>query len=288
MADMVKDLLSLQYSSNFSLEGIQEENVDLNLPPAPELSATIYGTVTDGGIPVADATIKVFDAAGQPYRHTVTNTAGEYTFSDIPAGSYSLGAVAEGYRLSDLQPVTLTADSTTEVPFAVVKDATLTLGAIAGVVSARLLTGGTMPLAGAKVTMTNALGTAAAVTYTANDGEFVFYDVADGIYSLIATADGYMTATVMAVTIAGGSIANVSMAMDMDTRTYNGTVSGIVKNSSGYVMANCFVGLYRVVDDSLGGTKEVLVAVTKTNTSGKYLFGGVAGGTYLVKAKLNT
>ena len=46
-------------------------------------------------------------------------------------------------------------------------------------------------------------------------------------------------------------------------------------------MAGCFVGLFQMV-----GGVETLVATTKTNTAGKYLFGGVTGGQYLVKAKL--
>lgn len=33
--------------------------------------------------------------------------------------------------------------------------------------------------------------------------------------------------------------------------------------------------------------KETLVATTKTNAAGKYLFGGVTGGQYVVKAKLS-
>ena len=32
---------------------------------------------------------------------------------------------------------------------------------------------------------------------------------------------------------------------------------------------------------------ETLVAVIKTNASGNYLFGGVSGGNYLVKAKMS-
>lgn len=35
MADMIQDLLSLQYSQNFEIQGIQEANVDLVLPPPP-------------------------------------------------------------------------------------------------------------------------------------------------------------------------------------------------------------------------------------------------------------
>ncbi len=70
--------------------------------------------------------------------------------------------------------------------------------------------------------------------------------------------------------------------MTVDSRTYNGTVSGIIRDQMGNVVAGCFVGLFQIIDG-----REVLIATTKTNTDGKYLFGGVTGGQYLVKAKLN-
>ena len=41
MADIKQDILSLQYSPNFTLEGIQEANIDLELPPAPAAAATV-------------------------------------------------------------------------------------------------------------------------------------------------------------------------------------------------------------------------------------------------------
>lgn len=89
----------------------------------------------------------------------------------------------------------------------------------------------------------------------------------------------------MTAAIAGDSIANLTMSTIADTRTYNGTVSGIIRNTSGQAVAGCFVGLYQVT--TVGGiTQETLVATTKTNSTGNYLFGGVTGGEYLVKAKL--
>ena len=33
MPDIKQDLLSLQYSQNFTIDGLQEANVDLSLPP---------------------------------------------------------------------------------------------------------------------------------------------------------------------------------------------------------------------------------------------------------------
>lgn len=121
-----------------------------------------------------------------------------------------------------------------------------------------------------------------ATTYSVDDGEFAFYDLADGSYTLMASAMGYLPAAPMAVTIVNGSIANVLVTMSADSRTYNGTVSGIIRDQNGNAVAGCFVGLFQVA-----AGQELLIATTKTNTDGKYLFGGVTGGEYLVKAKMN-
>lgn len=285
MPDIKQDLLSLQYSQSFSIDGLQEANVDLSLPPAVSSGATVFGVVSDGEAPLADATVKLFDSTGMPYRHVLTNESGAYSFSDIPAGTYSLGAVKDGYRLSDAAGVTLSNGSTTQVNLSCAADATLSLGAIAGILTVKGPSGVSQPLGGAKITLRDSVGATVAATYTAADGEFAFYDVADGIYTLLASADGYQTSTPMTATITGGSIANLTMSTIADARTYNGTVSGVIRNTSGQAVAGCFVGLYQIVTTA-GITQEQLVATTKTNSTGNYLFGGVTSGEYLVKAKL--
>ena len=286
MPDIKQDLLSLQYSKNFEIQGMQEANVDLELPPASTTSATVYGTVTDGTDPIADATVKLFDSTGLPYKHTMTSADGAFSMTGIPAGTYTLGAVKDGYRLSDAAGVTLSAGSTIQINPVCTKDVTLSLGAIAGTLTVTdPLGGAATPLGGAKITLQDSLGAAVAATYTAADGEFAFYDLADGTYTLMAAADGYMAVSSVTAAIVKGSIANVAMTMTVDGRTYNGTVSGIIRNNAGYAVAGCFVGLYQVTDVA-GVSQERLVSVTKTNAAGKYLFGGVGSGEYLVKAKL--
>lgn len=285
MPDIKQDLLSLQYSQNFTIQGLQEANVDLSLSPAAAAAATVFGVVTDGAAPIADATVKLFDSTGMPYKHTLTDEGGAYSFADIPAGTYSLGAVKDGYRLSDAAGVTLSNGSTTQVNLTCIADTTLSLGAIAGVLTVKGLSGTPQPLGGAKITLRDSTGTVVAATHTAEDGEFAFYDLADGVYTLLASADGYQTSAPMTAVIAGGSIANLTMSTIADTRTFNGTVSGVIRNTNGQAVAGCFVGLYQVVTVS-GVTQERLVATTKTNSTGNYLFGGVSGGEYLVKAKL--
>lgn len=195
-------------------------------------SATVYGTVTDGTNPLPNATVKLFDSLGVPYRHVMTDVAGAYSFDNVPAGTYSIAAALDGYIMSPSSLLTLSSGSSIEAPLVCRSEAALALGAIAGTATTIGLAG-SAPVAGATVTLRNLAGTAVATTRTADDGEFVFYDVADGIYSLVATADGYLATAPIAVTIAEGSIANVAVNMVVDSRTYNGTVSGIIRDSNG-------------------------------------------------------
>lgn len=286
MPEIKKDLLNLQYSENFEIQGIQEANIDLELTPSTPSTGTVYGVVGDGVNPIPNATVKLFDSKGMPYKHTITDVDGSYSMTDIPAGTYSLGAVKEGYLLSDAAGVTLADGVTTKIDLVCTQDTTLSLGAIAGVLTIKdPLDGSSKPLAGAKISLQNATGETLAATYTAADGEFAFYDLIDGVYTLISSADGYKQTSTMTATILAGSIVNLTMTMAVDTKTYNGTVSGIIRNSSGQAVAGCFVGLYQII--KIGEvSQEQLVAVTKTNAEGKYLFGEVLGGQYLVKAKL--
>lgn len=285
MAEMKQDVLSLQYSSSFGIKGIQEANVDLELSSAPVTAATVYGTVTDGTNPIPDATVKLFDSSGMPYKHTHTDANGIYSITDVPAGTYSVAAVAEGYRLSDSAGVTLTTGNTMQIDLNCTIDETLNLGAIAGVLTVNNNLGSPVRLGGGKITLKNADGETVAATYTSEDGEFAFYDVEDGEYTLISSADGYLPSSSMKAIITNGSIVNILMSMVEDSRMYNGTVSGIIRNSTGQAVAGCFVGLYEIITEG-ENTRENLIAVTKTNIAGKYLFGNVIGGNYIVKAKM--
>lgn len=281
MADITQDLLQLQYSQNFPISGMQEADINLTLPPVPTATTTVFGTVTDGTDPIPDATVKLFDSLGAPYQHTVTDENGAYTLEGIPAGTYTVAGVKDGYLLSDGAGVVLSSGDTTQVNLVCTQDASLALGTIAGVVQT-LVNLVQTPLSGAKISLLNAASEVVATTYSVDDGEFAFYDLADGAYTLIASAAGYITTAPMAVTILDGSIANVVLSMTVDSRTYNGTVSGIIRDQNGNAIAGCFVGLFQVA-----AGQELLIATTKTNTDGKYLFGGVTSGEYLVKAKMN-
>lgn len=51
MADIMQDVLNLNYSPSFDIQGMQEADINLSLSPSVAASATVYGTVTDGTNP---------------------------------------------------------------------------------------------------------------------------------------------------------------------------------------------------------------------------------------------
>lgn len=285
MAEIKQDLLSLQYSQNFEINGTEEANVDLELSLAPASLSTVYGNVSDGVNPIKNAVVKIFDSDGLPYKHTLSDDQGNYSLTDIPVGTYSVAAVAKGYRLSDEIGINLIAGSSIQADLICQLDSSLDLGAIAGLLLINASDGTMQPLAKGKITLKNTEGVVVATTYSAADGEFAFYDLEDGSYTLFSVADGYLPSSNMNVVITNGAIINVSLTMVADSRTYNGTVSGIIRNKANQPVAGCFVGLYEVIKEG-SMIREKLVATTKTNSRGKYLFGTVTSGNYIVKAKL--
>lgn len=132
MADIMQDVLNLNYSPSFDIQGMQEADINLSLSPSVAASATVYGTVTDGTNPLPNATVKLFDSLGVPYRHVMTDVAGAYSFDNVPAGTYSIAAALDGYIMSPSSLLTLSSGSSIEVPLVCRSEAALALGAIAG------------------------------------------------------------------------------------------------------------------------------------------------------------
>lgn len=288
MSDIKKEFKGIKNSKSFSIKGIQEAEVNLSLDRISDTSITIHGKVTDGTDPIAEAVVKLFDHNGEPFKHILTDADGEYILDNIPAGTYSISTVKYGYLMSESAGMTLTSNDEAEINLVCTRDEDLLLGAIAGILKTTDQKGNISYLNNGRITLLDSDGAEAAVTETVNDGEFAFYGVADGQYTLLSDADGYLPAAPMNVTISKGSIANLSISMDIDAGSYSGTVSGVIRNSSGYAAGGCFVGLYQMfpgVSSGSGLKQEILVATTKTNAEGKYLFGNVGDGQYVVKAK---
>ena len=283
MDNLIKnDLYDLNFSETFDISNAQEQNVDLSLDKSVINSSTITGTVLDSaGVPVEGATIKLFDSFGNPYMHTVTNNLGNYTFSNLNSGTYSITCVKEGIVITVKENIYLQEKDVVTHNFQVTYNETLNLCCIAGHVSS--LDEKSVPIANAVVTLLNA-ETRQAITSTisASDGEYVFYDIADGEYLLVANKMGYNSSIATLVKAINNTIVNTDIKLSVNPVENLGTISGIISNNN-IAISNAFVGLYKILDNN----EEVLISTTKTNANGLYMFGKVEGGKYRVKAKLN-
>lgn len=283
---MNNDALELQVSNTFTLANNNEADINLNLSLPPILttgsvSGTIYDTTLLTGQLVSGATVKVFKD-GIPYAHTVSATDGTYTISDLPMGIYTIAAVKDGNYLSIDEPLTISSISPVTINLALTNNNTSTMNIIYGIL--KDTTSG-LPIDNVKISLYSVVGeikTLIASTTSIADGEYVLDHVADGNYEITFDKAGYQTANINNVILSGGTTFNATTTLTSIVGNINSTVSGIIKTDLGVIVANAFVGLYKIVDGI-----ESLVAVTYTNAEGKYMFGNVLEGEYLVKAKLS-
>ena len=280
--DIKQDLFNLKYSDNFVLKNNEELNIDLSLDSASVGTSSIVGTVLDElSQPVDGATVKLFDDKGMPYLHTITNSQGQYTFEALKANSYSITCVKEGYVITVPSDIVLLNNEIKTHNFVISAEPTLTLSTIAGIILQNGFDNAV--IGGATVYLLDAVTkNTLASTVSADDGEYVFYDVQAGNYLVVATKLGYTKSNEIEVTAGKDAIINLNIKLSVNPIENVGTISGIVSHN-GIIIPNAFVGLYQIVDG-----REVLVATTKTNASGLYMFGKVEKGEYKVKAKVNS
>jgi EmrB/QacA subfamily drug resistance transporter len=139
----------------------------------------LAGTVraVGGGAPVAGAMLVVTGAAGDVLATGRTDALGGFAVAGLMPGTATLTVTSPGHRPL-ARPVEIDRAGTTRV------DLELRSGArVRGTVR-----GGGAPLAGARVTMADAVGNVVASTTTSLDGEYAFAGLDGGVYTVTATA----------------------------------------------------------------------------------------------------
>lgn len=284
---MNNDVLKLNVSQTFTLANNNEADINLNLSLPPidtngSVKGTIYDTTLLTGSVVAGATVKVFLADGTPYAHTVSSTDGTYAISDLPMGIYTIAAVKDGNYLSASVPLTISSPTSVEINLALINNEVAKQNIIYGVLTDSVTN---LSLNDVKVSLYSVVGdtkTLISSTTTIADGEYILDKIIDGNYELVFEKNGYQTSEINNVALTGGTMFNATTTLTSTTGDINNTVSGIIKTDLGVIVPNAFVGLYKIVDGI-----ETLIAVTYTNAEGKYMFGNVLDGEYLIKAKLS-
>jgi hypothetical protein len=211
---------------------------------------TATGKVTNAasGVPISGAT--VFNNGFT----TTTDANGNYTLSNLPAGSLPLSATASGF-LTTVQTVNITPGGTTTANFVLITQT--------GTVSGRVTNASTgAGLAGVKVSYSGGS------VNTNSNGDYTLNAVLPGTYTITATLTGWVTESTSVQVFSGATAtANIKLAT-------GGKAAGKVTNKSGAAISGATVKV-------TGGIVPTNVTVT-TSSSGTYDSGWVPIGNYTI------
>jgi 5-hydroxyisourate hydrolase-like protein (transthyretin family) len=275
------DQYSLKRSVQIPLTATEEQTANLQLTLSTvSNSGVLTGAVTSVGLPLTGVTVKVFDTNNIPFAHTITGPQGQYTISAITAGSYRVTATKAGYLTPNVVSVSIISNTPTTLNIVLLPDPDAILNTLFGIVnqSAPLV-----PIEGAVVDIFSVvLGvrTLVSTTTTNSTGQYLAPYLADGDYIIVANKEGYFQTESATETLANAEISPLDLFLISDPATNTGTISGLITSQTTLLpIPLATVALYKIV-----GTIETIIQLTKTNSGGRYLFGNVAEGEYVVKA----
>lgn len=278
-----KDLYKLNFSDEIMLGELEEFYQELELEETPEVvSGIIRGRVENAaGVAIENATVKIFDTEFNPVKHTMTNADGNYTFQNIPIGEYILYAVKDGYLMSTKRSLTFTGEDVNLADISITIDSEYIKGNIYGYA----FDDKGQPFDGAIVRLLNGADVVIAETISATDGEYFFNKIDAGSYTITAIADDYDVYTPYPVDVANNTNTQVDIYLNKVTQAKEGTINGVVINKARKTpIVGATVGLYEIV----GSGEERTLKLRKTcmtNNEGRYFFGVVPEGNWVVKAK---
>ena len=292
-----------------------KENVNFGYISDNSISGTIYrddnrsNSLNGGEAGYPEQTVQLLDKDGQVIATTTTDANGNYSFDNLPDGTYSVKVVKDG-ALTDLEqtedpdgtkdsasePIVLNEDNPTKknvnfgyVPDYFIKGTIYRDGNRSGALDTdeKLYEGVT-------VNLVDADGTVVATTTTDADGSYSFDKLPAGTYSVTVVQDG--------------PIAGLEQTGDPDATKDNASEPITLNNDNpsttdvnfGYIADNSLSGtVYR--DDSRNGDQDGtepgysgvtvqlldasgnVVATTTTDANGTYSFSKLPDGTYSVK-----
>lgn len=234
----------------------ESEELNIALVPFP---AMVQGTIRDAVTqdPISGALIKVvIPNTDFVVGSIITSSDGTYSIGNLPSGSYNVVISAEGYA-TEVIPVILVPNGTETV------NANLDPNP-AGITGSVLNAQTSAAIPGALVRVFNSDGVFITSTLTDDNGFYAIPGLAQGQYTVIASADGFGN-QIAVVTLSSGETESLNFSLSNQTATLRGTVRDEVNNQP---IQSALVQVFRI------GT-TIPIASVFTNGSGEYVLEGL-------------
>ncbi len=240
-------------SQSVTINGANQAGINFTAQPtAPTWS--ISGTIS----PVAGGSGATVSLSGVSTASTVADANGNYTFSGLANGSYTVKPSLTGYTFTPAsQGVTINGASQTAINFTA--QPVVTTFSIAGTIS---------PSAGGSGATVALSGASTASTVADANGNYAFTGLANGAYTVTPSKTGYTFAPVgQSVTVNGASQTGINFTAQavVGTWSISGTISPVIGGSGATV--------------TLSGASS---ATAVTDANGNYTFNNLANGSYAV------
>ncbi|MEW4288285.1 carboxypeptidase regulatory-like domain-containing protein [Rossellomorea marisflavi] len=234
----------------------------------PDDPGQVVGIVTNlaTGAPIPNATITLTDLTGVVVSTAVTDTAGRYAFTGVTPGPYRVTANATNFG-PEISGVTVAPNVISNVSFALQPNPGVIQGTVRDAVT-------NLPIPNASITIRQFSGDGPIITTTLTDanGFFQTTQLSPRSYVVVASKEGYSTATVSAEVVSN-SVTSVELFLSPNP----GAVQGTVRDAA--TSQPIPDTLVRVVNNQ--GT---IIAFIHTDSNGFYYLGGLAPGDYTVVA----
>ncbi len=223
------------------------------------LTGAISGTVLHATSEVPLPGVAVSVRVGTVTLTVDTETDGTYWLPDLPSGTYTVTATMTGFESGSVAGVVVVSGSITEgVDFLLVELPTMLFGVVRS---------GTLLVPGV---LLNVVGTDI-FTNTSTEGSYEIVNITAGIYDITASKEGYVSLTIVGVTIPMGG----QKELNIDIEALPGSsLSGVVLSGDD--------------EDPLTGVEVVVIGLatkrsTITNVYGQFEVTGLLAGNYTVR-----
>ena len=210
-------------------------------PATPVASGTIAGIVTesDGVTAISGATVVVEDTT----LSATTDANGAYSIANVLGGTYDVTASAGGFVSETKTGISVIADTTSTVNFAL---AAIPTGTIAGKVTE---SDGVTAISGAAVAVE---GTTLSATTDAN-GAYSIANVLGGTYDVTASAGGFVSETKVGISVTADTTTTVNFALATATTAPTARVNSISYATEGGKNNDKHLLITVALLDDLGG-----------------------------------